>query len=133
MSPLPVIHCPYGSVRLPDNASYENRFEIRSESSDAIYNVAQSKSGRWWSCSCLGWIRHKKCKHLTKLGLPGHHQAYEVSEVSMDQASTRKPKKTFDDIKRGYKRYKPDDPVAGEVLDQSGYKPSRKFSFDDEK
>jgi len=73
-----VIHRPRGSVKLPDNSAYENRFEIKSETSDAIYIIAQSKSGRWWSCSCFGWIRHKKCKHLDALGLPGKHQPYEA-------------------------------------------------------
>ncbi len=63
---------------LPDTATHENRFEIRSESSDAIYIIAQSKTGRWWSCGCHGWIRHKKCKHLEALGLPGKHKPYEA-------------------------------------------------------
>lgn len=73
-----VLRRPPGSLRLPDNTSYVNRFEIRSETSDAVYVVAQSKTGRWWSCSCFGWIRHKKCKHLTALGLPGKHKPYEA-------------------------------------------------------
>lgn len=63
---------------LPDNAAYTNRFEIHSETSNAIYVIAQSKSGRWWSCSCFGWIRHKHCKHLSALGLPGNHKPYEA-------------------------------------------------------
>ena len=64
---------------LSDNSQYTNRFEIKSQSSDAIYTVAQSKTGRWWACSCLGWIRHKKCKHLDALGLPGKHRPYEAA------------------------------------------------------
>jgi len=63
---------------LPDNATFTNRFEIRSESSDRVYTIAQSKSGRWWGCSCFGWIKHRKCKHLTALGLPGGNKPYEV-------------------------------------------------------
>ena len=74
-----VLHRPPGSALLPDNAQYTNRFEIRSSSSDAIYTVAQSKTGRWWACSCPGWIRYKKCKHLAALGLPGKHQAFEAA------------------------------------------------------
>jgi len=74
-----VIHRPPGSAILPDNSQYTNRFEIKSQSSNAIYTVAQSKSGRWWSCSCPGWIRHRKCKHLTALGLPGKQQPFEAA------------------------------------------------------
>jgi len=66
-------------VRLPDNSAYTNRFEIRSETSNRIYVIAQSKSGRWWSCSCPGWIRHKTCKHLKALGLPGQYVPQEIS------------------------------------------------------
>jgi hypothetical protein len=73
-----IIRPPRDSIRLADNRGYTNRFEIRSETSDAIYVVAQSKSGRWWSCSCFGWIRHKHCKHLRAMGLPGHHRAHEA-------------------------------------------------------
>lgn len=73
-----VIHRPPGSIKLPDNAAYTNRFEIKSESSDRVYVIAQSKSGRWWSCGCFGFIRHKRCKHLDALGLPGQHEPYEA-------------------------------------------------------
>lgn len=64
---------------LPDNTQYTNRFEIHSETSSRVYVIAQSKSGRWWSCSCPGWIRHRNCKHLKALGLPGQQQPMEVS------------------------------------------------------
>ena len=73
-----VLRRPPGSHLLPDNSQYTNRFEIKSQSSDAIYTIAQSKSGRWWACSCLGWIRHKRCKHLDALGLPGKHEPFEA-------------------------------------------------------
>jgi hypothetical protein len=66
-----------GGSALPDNAAYTNRFEIRSETSDSVYVVAQSKKGRWWSCECFGFRRHKHCKHLRNLGLPGNYQAHE--------------------------------------------------------
>ena len=65
--------------RMEDNAAYTNRFQIKSASSSALYTIAQSKSGGWWSCSCPGWIRHKSCKHLTALGLPGHHVPFEAT------------------------------------------------------
>lgn len=78
MGNLAIVRKPAGSKTLPDNAAYTNRFEIRSQSSDSIYIVAQSKTGRWWSCGCFGWIRHKHCKHLKSLQLPGGHQPYEA-------------------------------------------------------
>jgi len=65
--------------RLPDNSQYIHRFQIKSESSDKLYTIAQSKSGLWWACSCPGWIRHKNCKHLRTLGLPGQHQPFEAT------------------------------------------------------
>jgi hypothetical protein len=64
--------------RLDDNAQWTNRFQIKSESSDRLYTIAQNKSGRFWGCNCPGWIRHKTCKHLHNLQLPGHHQPYEA-------------------------------------------------------
>jgi len=49
---------------LPDNDRYKNRFEIKSETSNRLYIIAQNKSNGIWSCSCPGWIIHRKCKHL---------------------------------------------------------------------
>jgi len=56
--------------RLPDNNGWTNRFQIKSESSDKLYTIAQSISGRFWGCNCMGWIRHRSCKHLQTLQLP---------------------------------------------------------------
>jgi len=50
---------------LEDNHQYENRFEIKSETSNRIYIIAKNKKTSVWSCSCPGWIIHRKCKHLT--------------------------------------------------------------------
>lgn len=69
---------PRNAALLPDNKMYTNRFEIHSQSSDRVYVVAQNKSGRWWSCSCFGWIRYRYCKHLEALGLPGQQQPFEA-------------------------------------------------------
>jgi hypothetical protein len=55
-----------------------NRTEIRSETSDRIYVVSQHASKRHWGCSCPGWRRHRKCKHLERLGLPGDEEPFEV-------------------------------------------------------
>jgi len=73
-----VIHKPAGTITLPDNNTYINRFEIKSSSSNRIYVIAQSKKGRWWSCSCPGWIRHRKCRHLEAMGLPSGQVPFEA-------------------------------------------------------
>ena len=56
-----------GQQMLDDNKTHKNRFYIRSESSDSLYVVSQSKSSGEWQCGCKGWIRHRKCKHLATL------------------------------------------------------------------
>jgi hypothetical protein len=60
-----------GLAVLPDNKTHTNRLEIASQSSDRIYIVAQRKTegthkGQW-ECSCMGWIRHRHCKHLSSM------------------------------------------------------------------
>ena len=50
---------------LPDNSQWKNRFEIKSESSNRLYIIAQNKKTEKFSCSCFGHIRYKKCKHIT--------------------------------------------------------------------
>lgn len=52
--------------RLPDNEQWQNRVEIKSESSDNLYVVAQNKRTGKWGCNCPGYLRHRKCKHLTE-------------------------------------------------------------------
>jgi hypothetical protein len=61
---------PRGAVRLPDNKQWTNRFEIKSESSDRVYTVAQNKAKGHWGCSCPSWRTRRTCKHLKALGLP---------------------------------------------------------------
>jgi len=58
--------------------AWVNRIEIKSETSNRVYVVSQHAAKRFWACSCPGWRSHRKCKHLTKLGLPGHEQPFEV-------------------------------------------------------
>lgn len=59
---------------LPDNKLWKNRFEIRSESSNRIYIIAQNIEKGYMGCSCPGWRRYRTCKHLSTMGLPGHEQ-----------------------------------------------------------
>lgn len=56
-----------GQQMLDDNKTHKNRFYIRSESSQDLYVVSQSKSSGEWQCGCKGWIGHRKCKHLATL------------------------------------------------------------------
>ena len=66
------------SLHLPDNDQWTNRFEVPSSSSDNMYTVAQNKSGRWWACSCRGWVSHKHCRHLEAMGVPCNYIPYEA-------------------------------------------------------
>lgn len=63
---------------LPDNTQWENRFEVRSESSNRVYTIAQHKTGRYWGCSCPGWKAHRNCKHLAAVGVPNYQRPYEA-------------------------------------------------------
>lgn len=53
-----------GSVLLPDNDGWVNRFQINSTSSSARYTIAQRRSDGVWGCSCQGWRTHRRCKHV---------------------------------------------------------------------
>jgi hypothetical protein len=58
-----------GLVTLPENATHTNRIEIKSQSSNRVYIVAQSKTSGEWGCSCPGWCmkrpgKERSCKHL---------------------------------------------------------------------
>ena len=65
-----------GLTVLEDNNQYKNRFEIKSESSNRLYVIAQRVSDGELCCSCMGWRRartdgeggyYRKCKHTTTL------------------------------------------------------------------
>jgi hypothetical protein len=63
-----------GATALPDTDGWQNRFQIRSSSSDRVYVVAQSRANGHWSCSCPASIyakggRRGACKHLRALGV----------------------------------------------------------------
>ena len=55
---------------LPDEGIYQNRFHVKSDSSNNLYIVStNSRNNNSWGCACPGWKRHRKCRHLKKLGL----------------------------------------------------------------
>jgi len=66
------------SIVLPDNDQWQNRFEVKSETSNRVYIVSQHKIKKHWACSCPGWRRHRKCKHLRAIGVPSHEVPYEA-------------------------------------------------------
>lgn len=66
--------------------------EIHSETSSRVYIVAQNNRngvdhGRW-ECSCMGWKRHRHCKHLTAM-VPSLH----LLEAPKTAKKARKPRK----------------------------------------
>lgn len=69
-------------VALPDNNQWQHRFEIRSETSNRIYIIAQHKDKKHWACSCPGWKRFRKCKHLDSIGLPNYEKPYEATIIT---------------------------------------------------
>ena len=58
------------NMRLPDDAQWKNKIKVRSSSSDNCWVVSQNISTGIMGCSCPGWKRHRKCKHIGSLGLP---------------------------------------------------------------
>ena len=64
---------------LPDGKVWENRFQIRSETSGRVYIVSQHKTKRHWGCSCPSWRVRRRCKHLEAIGLPLFEKPHEVA------------------------------------------------------
>lgn len=64
-------------IALPDNDQWQHRFNIKSESSDRLYTVAQNKSKKHWGCSCPAYRTRRRCKHLAGIGLPANETPYE--------------------------------------------------------
>src|SRR5271170_426570 len=73
-----VVHIPSDARMLPDNNQWTNRFQIKSESSGALYTIAQNIRKRYWGCDCPGWISRRKCKHLRNMGLPAGEEPFEA-------------------------------------------------------
>ncbi len=64
----------------PDDGDkvWENKFFVKSESSNKLYTVSQNIKGRFWGCNCAAWITRRKCKHLRGIGLPENKIPYEA-------------------------------------------------------
>ena len=77
-TPEPVTLKVPASNRAGQNAIWENRFIVKSDSSNKFYTIAQCKAKRYWACSCMAWRTKRACKHLTKLGLPPYEVPQEV-------------------------------------------------------
>jgi len=77
MTNLPEIHISK-EIALPDNDKWQNRFLIHSETSNRVYIIAQHKEFKHWGCSCPAWRVHRKCKHLTSIGVPNYEKPFEV-------------------------------------------------------
>src|SRR5271154_3002039 len=86
---------------LPDNSQWTHRFYIKSESSGRLYTVSQNKNRRYWACSCPGWIGHRKCKHLTSMGLPNHEEPFEAQlKAASSKLALSREKKLLQDAAR---------------------------------
>ena len=78
MNALPELYIPSDAITLPDNEQWQFRFEIHSETSNRVYIISQHKKLKHWGCSCMGWRRFRKCKHLEAVGVPNYERPYEV-------------------------------------------------------
>lgn len=66
---------------LPDNDQWRFRFEVRSETSDRLYTIAQHKEKKHWGCSCPSYRVRRYCKHLQAIGVPTHEKPFEVNFI----------------------------------------------------
>lgn len=65
---------------LPDTNTHKLRFDVKSSSSNRLYRVSVKKSNNEFQCSCPGWIRHRRCKHLDAVA-PVLQQAVKLLEL----------------------------------------------------
>lgn len=95
-TPVQKVIMPPSSTSLPDTDQWINRIEIKSETSNRIYTVAQNRVGRYWACSCPAGKTRKNCKHLEKMGLPGGHTPFEPSVAQAKKNEFLGSYKTYD-------------------------------------
>jgi hypothetical protein len=81
-----------GAVALPENKVWHNRVEIKSESSDRIYIVAQRKTDNTWGCNCPGWIRFRRCKHLEAMKPALEAAGLDVKSINSPSTHHESPK-----------------------------------------
>lgn len=43
---------------------YANRYEVTSERSGNVYVVSRTEKNGIWRCNCLGYMRHRMCRHV---------------------------------------------------------------------
>ena len=79
------------------NNQWTNRTEVRSETSNRVYVISQHAEKRHWGCSCPGWRRHRRCKHLERLGLPGGESPFEVDGDRGKKKGFLEGYETYDD------------------------------------
>lgn len=70
---------PEGSELLKDTVTWMKRFTVPSDSTSEDYVIGQHRKRHYWGCSCKGWKNNRTCKHLLRLGLPGHECPFEIS------------------------------------------------------
>ena len=87
---------PSNSTSLPDTEQWINRIEIKSETSNRLYTIAQNRIGRYWACSCPAGKTRKNCKHLEKMGLPSGHTPFEPSVAQSKKNEFLGNYKTYD-------------------------------------
>ena len=56
-----------GCKFLADTKTHFNRIQVRSQSSGNLYIVSQTMKSGYWACSCFGFRRYQRCKHLTAI------------------------------------------------------------------
>lgn len=85
---------------------WENRIEIRSQTSSNIYVVARRKSTGLYECSCPGWKSRRNCKHLREMNLattgPSIASRSPRSAKPRDTSDFASSKKHYDPKTEGY-------------------------------
>ncbi len=78
---------------------WDNRIEVKSETSSRLYIVSQHVAHRHWGCSCPAYRTRRNCKHLASLGLPGNEKPHEI------ETKANKPEPKLNTFLSGYREY----------------------------